>query len=157
MIYNIEGDLLEFDVPVFGHQANCQNTMGAGIAKFIKKKYPSAYSADCLAYQHCTAVLGNISVGLEKDENGKVFKHIINLYGQNLYGRDSRKTNYEAMYKGLEKCRKYVEDNKFRSIGFPYLMGCNLAGGSWHIVNAMIEDVFTTYDGDVYIVELIQK
>lgn len=44
------GDLLAFatagDFDVIIHGCNCQNTMGAGIAKSIKKQFPAAYDAD---------------------------------------------------------------------------------------------------------------
>ncbi len=29
------------------HQANCQNTMGSGIAREIRARYPEAYEVDC--------------------------------------------------------------------------------------------------------------
>jgi O-acetyl-ADP-ribose deacetylase (regulator of RNase III) len=122
--------------------------MGSGIAKLIRAKYPEAYVADSKAALLGTNILGNISIANTKD------KTIINIYGQFLYGRESRKTNYEAVYQGLEKVRHYLETKKITKVGFPYKMGCVLGGGDWKIVNAMIESVFSDFSGDVYIVKL---
>ncbi|MGA8944018.1 MAG: hypothetical protein WB502_15090 [Thermoactinomyces sp.] len=46
MIYIQQGDLLQSDCTVIAHQCNCFATMGAGIAKQIKERYPEAYEAD---------------------------------------------------------------------------------------------------------------
>ena len=40
MLQIIKGDLLEADVFAICHQVNCQNVMGAGLAKAIATKWP---------------------------------------------------------------------------------------------------------------------
>lgn len=50
MLKRVEGDLVKmanmgkFDLIL--HGCNCRNTMGSGIAKQIKDKFPDAYEAD---------------------------------------------------------------------------------------------------------------
>lgn len=157
-LHETYGNLLtQPHIPVIVHQANCQNTMGSGIARSIREMYPVAYEADTHAAKSKSNILGNISVGfntiLDIPDNDPRNKIIINVYGQDLYGRDSRKTNYEAIYCGFEKVKEFLIENKRTVVGFPKLMGCALAGGNWKIVKTMIEEVFADWDGDVYIVE----
>jgi O-acetyl-ADP-ribose deacetylase (regulator of RNase III) len=156
LIYK-DGNLLTAnDVEVIGHQANCQNTFGAGIAKSIKEMYPKAFYADTMACKDGTAVLGNYSFC--RVENGPI-KKIFNLYGQNLYGKGKRQTNYESLYNALEGMRTCIESEinlPSPSVGFPYLMGCGLGGGDWRIVERLIEVAFHDYDGDVIIYKFKQ-
>ena len=61
----IQGDLIklavagEFDVIV--HGCNCFCTMGAGIAKTIKQKFPTAYQADLATIKGDKTKLGAVS------------------------------------------------------------------------------------------------
>lgn len=158
------GDLLtEPNIDAIGHQANCQNTFGSGIAASIKELFPTAYEADTLAKKSGTNVLGNTSYVGVKRSNGKPLA-IFNLYGQNLFGREERKTNYEAIYCALEKMRKVCEYAKetraaagldLPTVGFPYKMGCDRGGGDWNIVETMIRVAFDGYEGNVVIVHYV--
>lgn len=143
-----QGNLLEAPVKIICHQCNCKNTMGTGIAKSIKEKFPEAWKADCEASQKGNNILGNISVG---ESNGF---YIVNIYGQDRYGRDKRYTNYEGLYRGLEKTLEFAESSNSPEIGFPWKMGCNNAGGDWHIVSSMIKSIFRNYNGDVLICKI---
>ena len=53
--------LLADDVIAIGHQANCQNTFGSGIARSIREMYPEAYAADTAAAIRKINILGNFS------------------------------------------------------------------------------------------------
>jgi O-acetyl-ADP-ribose deacetylase (regulator of RNase III) len=156
LIYK-QGDLLiAEDVQVIGHQANCQNTFGAGIAKNIKEFYPKAFHADTMAYKDGKAVLGSFSFcHLEFSSR---FKKIFNLYGQSLYGKGKRQTNYNALFDALEGMKNHLiendEDLPVPDVGFPYLMGCGLGGGDWRIVERLIEVAFHNYEGNVIIYKL---
>lgn len=150
MIKEHNGDILKAPVKLIVHQANCQNTMQSGIAKYLRSIYPEIYEVDTEASYNDENKLGNVS--FTETNDGKFL--IVNLYGQHLYGTDSRKTNYEAYYVGLEKVRIIAEEFGNLTIGIPYLMGCCLAGGSWLICEAMIKEVFKDYKGDVLICKI---
>jgi hypothetical protein len=50
----------------------------------------------------------------------------------------------------------YIVDWKSKStkkfkIGLPYLIGCGLAGGDWHIVEELILNVSYQYSHDIYL------
>lgn len=158
LIYKDGNLLTATDVEVIAHQANCQNTFGAGIAKSIKEMYPKAYHADTMAYKDGKAVLGSYSFC---HLDGPI-KKIFNLYGQNLHGnKDARRTNYDALYNALESMAKHLmptEKDKMMfdfdrspTVGLPYLMGCGLGGGDWRIVERLIEVAFHNYNGEIII------
>ena len=128
------------------HQANCENTMGSGIAKQIREKYPEAYEADCKTTRGDRLKLGSFSW-----VRGHDGVYIYNCYSQYFYGRDQRQTNYEAVYTGLRAILGHAETNDLTSLSLPYNMGCMLGGGSWKIVNAIIEDLFENSPMELYI------
>lgn len=132
-------NLLSFDkVQSIAHQANCFNTMGSGIAKQIRETYPEAYEADCRTTKGDRTKLGKFSWVKAKDG-----KHIYNCYSQYNYGLGQRHTNYEAIFTGLTSIKSHAETHDLNSLGLPHLMGCKLGGGSWRIVNSIIEEIFS--------------
>ena len=117
------------------HQANCQNTMGSGIAREIRARYPEAYEVDCKTIAGDYKKLGTFSS--VKTNDGKFV--IYNCYSQYRYGREKRHTNYEAVYTGLSSIEQNARELGLTTLSLPYNMGCNLGGGNFHIVNAIIE------------------
>lgn len=131
-------------VNVLIHQANCFNTMGAGIALQIKKELPDAYKADCATIKGLRAKLGKYSYAVIG--RGMVF----NLYGQYSLGRTKQHTDYEAQRKALraiaDKLRHRAVDCR---IGISKL-GCGLAGGDWEVVSMIIAEELAGFDVTIY-------
>jgi len=153
MIHEIDINLLEYtDIGAFVHQANCHTTMGSGIALQIKNKYPELYVADCKTQRGDKSKLGTFS--WTKCSNGQIG---YNLYSQFHYGRDKRYTDYNAMCDGLKSIRDHALSIGITKLGLPKNMGCTLAGGSWPIVRAIIEDVFANSPIDIYICNYTPK
>lgn len=149
----INGDLLSFDKwTAIGHCANCQNTMGSGVAAAIRAKYPDAYKADTVLHRKVGAsgVFGDVS----HCKSGEDI--IFNLYGQFNYGNTRRHVNYERIYTSLEKMRDILIEHypSCKSIAFPYKMASDRAGGDWNVIHAMIDSVFAHTEYTVYIVKL---
>ena len=147
-----KGDLLKFftagKCDAIAHCCNCQGVMGSGIAAQIKAELPEAYSA-YKAYedQNDGIDLGSIS-GMAYPK-GFVF----NLHAQNLYGYDgSRFVDYEALYKGLSQTRDMMLSNGLKTLGLPYLMACDRAGGGWRIIEAMLEVLFENSGIDILVI-----
>lgn len=146
----ITGDLLESDVDAMMHVANLFHTFGSGIAYSIKQKYPKAYDADCGTLYGCQAKLGNSSKA-EIEPNRWVY----NLYAMSGLGHTTRplgrNCSYDAVYNSVYRaCKELIWRYELPvRIGFPYLMGCCRAGGSWKIVEAILEDVEAQFDGEV--------
>ena len=146
MITNLDINIFECTAQGIIHQANCQNTMGSGIAKQIREKYPEAYEADCKTIAGDYKKLGTFS--WVKAHDGK---YIYNCYSQFRYGREQRHTNYEAIYTGLTSIKEHASKNELTTLSLPHNMGCMLCGGSWNIVRAIIQDIFLDSDINLYI------
>lgn len=163
---HVVGNLLtNTTVEVIGHQANCQNTFGSGIARSIREMFPAAYYADTDSHREHKNSLGNYSAAYinSGDRKGTNISIIYNLYGQNLFGKEKRQTNYEALFSSLEKMsasltssehdEKMFDFTRVPVVGFPYKMGSDRGGGSWDIVERLIEVAFDGYENDVIIVK----
>ena len=131
------------------HSANCFRTMGGGIAKQIKEKYPQAYEADLDTPNGDPSKLGTFSFA----EVGKdPIKIVYNMYGQFRYGREKRQTSYDAFVSGLEKIRIHAMSKGLTRLGLPDHMGSTLGGGNWVVVRAIIASVFDSdKEIDLYI------
>jgi O-acetyl-ADP-ribose deacetylase (regulator of RNase III) len=120
--------LLNCEIDVLAHCANCQNTFGSGIAKEIRERLPKAYKADCDAVALDINRLGNCSLC----SDGKV----VNLYGQDLFGRDRRQVNYGAFASALRRMKYFLLDDDV--VGFPYRVASDRAGGDWEVIKELI-------------------
>lgn len=161
------GDLLDFKgVSTIMHCANCQNTMGSGIALQIKKRYPEAYKADTTyndyAHQVGERILGEYSVVHVDSGNTDYVETIVNLYGQFNYGtngKSNRYLNYAALfnaiinYVSIETIDLTLDKGNLK-IGVPYLMGCDRAGGDWNIVSQFLDDLEELYPVEFVIFKL---
>lgn len=148
MIENVKGDLLLHPCDIKCHQVNCRGSMGAGIALQIKRKYPEVmpeYTKLCK--EHGKDMLGKVLYVVCKD--GTI---IANLFGQDGYSPRSLQTDYAALEKCIAKVSRDAELRE-KSVGFPRLIGCALAGGDWKIVNGFIEKYFKDSPVPCYIVD----
>lgn len=146
----VKGNLLESDCNVIFHQANCFSTMGTGIAKHIKDKYPEAYLADKTHKWTSSQKLGKYTSAYSTTDD----RRIVNLYGQFNYGRETRHTDYRALENALNS---FFESNEIPynpKFGFPYMMGCVNAGGDWAIVSEILERIATKHDVTLNIYQL---
>jgi O-acetyl-ADP-ribose deacetylase (regulator of RNase III) len=135
IITYLTGDVLSlfennrFDVLI--HSCNCFHTMGGGVAKAIKNRYPQVYQADQNTEYGSKDKLGSFSIGYTK------FGEVLNLYTQYYYG--SLCNGPCVDYKALEQCLRKVGDAySDRRIGMP-MISCGLAQGEWNIIYPMIE------------------
>ncbi len=141
MLKRVKGNLIdlaeagEFDIIV--HGCNCQNTMGSGIAREMRERYPGVYQADTLAtkqWKNPVAKLGNFST-YSTVHNNHVFV-VINAYTQlHFMPRGVDHFEYESFYLILKKLESF-EGLRF---GFPYI-GMGLAGGNSERIMGMLEN-----------------
>jgi len=134
----IQGDLIklalagEFDVIV--HGCNCFCTMGAGIAKTIKQKFPAAFQADLATAKGNKTKLGKISHAIIELPTGKLI--VVNGYTQYHWKGYEVKADYEA----IRAVFKAIKNNfSGLRIGYPAI-GAGLAGGNWAIIAKIIEE-----------------
>jgi O-acetyl-ADP-ribose deacetylase (regulator of RNase III) len=132
----VKGDLIElakkgeFDLII--HGCNCFCTMGAGIAKTIKKEFPEAYKADLETRKGDESKLGEISWA--KTKNGELI--IVNGYTQFNWKGSGRKADYEAIREVFKKVKEQFSGLR---IGYPAI-GAGLARGNWQIISEIIEE-----------------
>lgn len=155
MLKHTKGNLLdlaeagEFDIVVQG--CNCFNTMGGGIAKEIRERYPSVAYVDQQTQKGDYMKLGNWTW----DIAGSNEFILINAYTQYNMSTGEDVFEYAAFELILQKLLHAYGDKR---IGFPYI-GMGLAGGNKDIILQMIEgfasDV-TAKGGSVTLVEFKQ-
>lgn len=130
----IKDNLLNDDsLTIIAHGCNCFNTMGAGVAKSIKQKYPIAYEIDNKTIRGDINKLGTISWAII---NNKL--KIANCYTQYYYGRNKINIDYNAVI----SCFININNNSTKDdiIGMPKI-GCGLAGGNWNTVLYYINNI----------------
>ena len=124
----------QFDIIVQG--CNCHNTMGRGIAKEIRERYPEAYASDCRTIKSDPKKLGTFSAANVTAHNGNKFT-IINAYTQYNYSGNKLHADYAAIRKAFNLiARTYPVTSR---IAYP-LIGAGLAGGDWAIISSIIRE-----------------
>jgi len=137
MLRELHGDLIEFalegEFDAIVHGCNCFCTMGAGIAKQIKTRFPEAFRADIATAKGDRSKLGSYSFARSQ---GLL---IINAYIQFDYRGRGVKADYEA----IRKCMtKIASDYPALRIGLPQI-GAGLAGGDWPTIQSILSEVFS--------------
>ncbi|MDA3854977.1 MAG: macro domain-containing protein [Candidatus Woesearchaeota archaeon] len=137
MYREIKGNLITLALSgtfdVIAHGCNCFCTMGAGIAKDIRKNFKEAYSADLQTSRSDYLKMGNYSKGYKSD------LWVINAYIQYYYGQNSPGCNQSLDYEALTVCLRKINQEFFgQHIGLPQI-GCGLAGGDWNKVKEIIQ------------------
>lgn len=159
MVIYKKGNLLESSCDIICHQVNCQRVMGSGIAKQIRDKWPEVYEDYCSEIdfmynngfiKQSSDLLGMVSC--IKLENGR---YIINFFSQDKFlPRGVCHTDYEAFTRCCKALKNFITeynlDKSNTIIGFPYKIGCGLAGGNWDVVSAIIEREFENYEVEIY-------
>ena len=144
----------EFDIVVQG--CNCFNTMGGGIAREIRERYPEVAKADAETTRGDYNKLGTWTEGYawynmrEDDADNFV---IINAYTQFNMSTGQDVFEYTAFQLILQKLAFEYPDKR---IGFPYI-GMGLAGGDKERIILMLENFATRIaeggDGTATLVE----
>jgi O-acetyl-ADP-ribose deacetylase (regulator of RNase III) len=153
MLKHTKGNLIDlaeqgaFDVIVQG--CNCYNTMGSGIAREIRQRYPQAYEVDCQTEKGDIMKLGNWTA---YDTGAFKIINAYTQYGFNAGGTTADLFEYTSFQLILQKL--FAEYGK-QDIGLPYI-GMGLAGGDKEKIIKMIEDFAEQVDalgGSVTLVE----
>lgn len=126
-----------FDVII--HGCNCFHTMGAGIAKQIRKTFPEAYRADLQTICGVRYKLGKYSSATVRLFNDK-YLTIVNAYTQYYFKQNKSKPRKLVDYNAIRTCMKAIKkDFSGKKIGIPKI-GAGLAGGDWKIISKIIDE-----------------
>ena len=143
----VKADILEpsykQDLHVFiCHQVNCRGVMGAGLAKQIATRYPAVFR-EYREFCQANCFDANVFLGkaLVSNATGEPNVSIVNLFGQDGYGRGKRYTSYTAIQLALEELARYCGGvSEPYVVRIPFLMGCGLGGGDWQAVSRIIRN-----------------
>lgn len=134
----IKADITTTELKYIAQGVNCQNVMGAGVAKAIYEKYPDVkkqyHEFYYIAYSKQSLLGKSNAVRTDK-------KVIFNCFTQfdfgNAYKNKKRYVNYSAIVKCFEYLMYYIEEDEILAIP---KIGCGLAGGDWDFVEQLIND-----------------
>lgn len=140
----VQGDLLDAPIKYIAHQVNCQGVMGGGVALQIKHRYPKVfdeYKEFIKDYRECN--LNEPPLGIAQicdipdDTNMGLKRCIVNIFGQDQYGRGKQFTDYDAVYSAFEDFHDMLIADYGATwesqvpVAIPYMIGCGLGGGDW--------------------------
>lgn len=136
------------DVTCIGHITNTRGVMGSGLAKGIKERYPSVYKDYRELYQKIGGGVDLLGCSQICCIDPEGVKTVFNLHAQLDYGTHKRQLNYGAL--GACFYEMLTDLHSKDIVGFPYLLGCGLAGGDWSIVLEMIKYYFKDHTVKIY-------
>jgi O-acetyl-ADP-ribose deacetylase (regulator of RNase III) len=145
----VSGDLFAnaHQVEAFAHGCNCQGSMGAGIAKGFRERYPAMYEQ----YRaRCKAEPRQFNLGdawLWKSEGQPA---VFNLGTQEGYWH--ARASYEAIEQALKTMRNLADVAGITSIAIPRI-GVGYGGLSWRKVRVIIERVFEDWPSRLVVYE----
>jgi O-acetyl-ADP-ribose deacetylase (regulator of RNase III) len=137
MTFNI-GSLFESQADVLAHQVNCMGIMGGGIALQIKERWPMVFQVykRVLNEKGPEACMGKCQLVQLSDVA------IANLFGQFDFGTDKQYTDYKALRSAFFNLKTQMAIHNLKTVAFPDMIGCGLAGGDRGIVLPLIEEFF---------------
>jgi O-acetyl-ADP-ribose deacetylase (regulator of RNase III) len=172
----INGNLLEIDTDVIVQQLNCLTTRAHGLSKSIADKWLWAdryTQRKQIGIRNCAVeedrdVPGTISILNPPD--GVIAPIVVGLFGQYSPGKplqydyklllssqDTTEQREKWFSESLLALAEFVNKNKFKTIAFPYQIGCGLAGGDWYSYRTMLEEFSNSVtDTTILIVRLIK-
>ncbi len=136
------GNILDIEKGIIAHGVNCRGVMGSGVAKALRDKYPKLYPSYRQYVDSYAGGLGNSEVLLGKVSWYEPNKElaIANAFTQDAYGNDGLKyVSYDAVHEAFKIIFNSALFNK-RPVYFP-MIGAGLGGGSWYVIQAILEDV----------------
>ena len=118
------------------HQVNCQNAMGAGVAKALYLKYPIVkkhYHNIFNSYKKETLFGGLQKISISDD------LFILNSFSQFNYGsnKDIIYTDYDKLFNNIKKALEFANFKNLK-LYIPKYIGCGLANGDWSKVENFI-------------------
>jgi O-acetyl-ADP-ribose deacetylase (regulator of RNase III) len=145
----ISGDLFHnaINAQAFAQGCNCQGSMGAGIAKAFRARYPEMYEE---YRQRCKTKPRQFNLGDSWLWKAEGQPWVFNLGTQEDYWRAH--ATYKAIEQALTMMRAQADREGVRSIAMPRI-GAGYGGLSWRKVRAVIEKVFGDWDGTLYVYE----
>ena len=145
----VSGDIFDnvHNAQALAHGCNCQGSMGAGIAKGLRARYPEMFEE---YRKRCKAEPRQFNLGdcwlWKADKQAWVF----NLATQEGFWH--ARASYEAIETALRSMRKQADAEGITRIAVPRI-GVGYGGLSWKKVRVIIEAVFADWPGTLVVYE----
>ena len=154
---------------IIGQVVNDLGIMGSGVAKALLDKWPLVRS-DYIKWHKTNNHLGNnfalgkvqfVFVGTQSDSDKDINDIVVaNIIGQHGVGVNKETGEVPVRYEALREGCKYIA-NACKYYGatahFPYLMGCDLAGGKWEIVENILMEELVNKGVNTFVYDLFRK
>lgn len=154
MLHSISGDLTTLSGNfIIVQQVNCQNVMGAGLAKSLMTRWPqiaSDYHAYCYGKSDAE-LLGHVQTTVLGEQ-----QFVCNVFGQRFYGRHGHFTNEDKLLSAVKVIIKHAASANL-PVYIPANLGSGLAGGDKNRIVAGIKAFTEQYDADVYLVDYAKR
>lgn len=136
----IKKDITTIEKGVIMHQVNCQDLMGAGVAKAIYLKHPAVKESFHKLAKQETYNTPKKRFGLVQPVKINEQLIVLNSFSQLYYGRNKniKYTDENALIKNLKKLDIYAKERNLPAY-VPEKIGCNLANGDWNKIKDFIE------------------
>ncbi|ETA74537.1 macro domain-containing protein [Ligilactobacillus equi] len=135
----IIGDITKVQAGIIFQQVNCQNRMGAGVAKAIYTKFPVVKTAYHKYFTRFDAeyLFGKCQLIRVSDNLA-----VVNSFSQFYFG-NARKTGkvYTDVAKLTASIRRTCEKFATQTVYIPKFIGCGLAGANWSEVISTVSDI----------------
>lgn len=152
MIHYTQGNLLEAQVDALVNTVNTVGVMGKGIALMFKERFPKNMAAYEQACKAKTVTTGKMFVTHTGELMGP--KWIVNFPTKQHW---RAKSKLEWIQSGLLDLRRFIVDEKVRSIAIPPL-GAGNGGLDWLEVKPCIESALSDLDDvDIWVYEPTAK
>lgn len=154
MLHHISGDLTTLTGRfVIVQQVNCQNVMGAGLAKALMIRWPQIatdYHAFCTG-RTPQALLGHIQTSIVGPD-----QFVCNVFGQLRYGRHGHFTDEQALLSACEIIVAHASRAQL-PVFVPANLGSGLAGGDREQIQAGLAQLADRYAVELYLVDFASR
>ena len=154
MLHKVSGDLTtltgEF---IIVQQVNCQNVMGAGLAKSLMIRWPqiaSDYHSYCAGKSELE-LLGHVQSSILGEH-----QFVCNVFGQRFYGRHGHFTDEDKLLSAVKVIIAHAASANL-PVYIPANLGSGLAGGDKQRIRAGIKSFTQQYGADVYLVDYARR
>ncbi len=152
MIKYTTGNLIEADVEALVNTVNTVGVMGKGVALMFKEAFPENYKAYEKACKAKEVQIGKMFITERNQFLGP--KWIINFPTKGHWRYPSK---MEWIKSGLADLKKFIEDNKVKSIAIPPL-GAGNGGLEWKQVRVEIEKTLSALSNvEIHVYEPTEK
>ena len=141
---NAVSALIDGEIDCLLHVCNNKGVMGSGIALEIKNRIPDAHQGykSAQVANNMRLDLGSISFGWATNGGS-----VCNMVAQDGYGQRIKHLQYGALAECLSRFHK---GTNYKTVGIPYKMGAERAGGDWNIVLELVEYFLKDFNVTVY-------